>query len=50
MKESKREGQGKKNETELLHLTRDNLTNGDKRNTKMLVNFQWQRPMTLLPG
>ena len=33
MKESKREEQGK-NETELLHLTSDTLTKGDKKKKK----------------
>ena len=50
MKESKREEQEKKNETELLHLTSDNLINRDKRNTKIHASFQCQRPRTLLPG
>ena len=30
-------------------LTRDNLNNGGKSNTKMHGNVQWQRLMTLLP-
>ena len=30
-------------------LTRDNLNDGEKNNTKMYASFQWQRPMTLLP-
>ena len=54
MKESKREEQGK-NETELLHLTSDTLTKGDKKKkkkqpTKKHARFHWQRPLSLLPG
>ena len=56
MKESKREEQGK-NDTELLHLTSDTLTKGEKKKkkkkkqpTKKHARFHWQRPLSLLPG
>ena len=53
MKEDKREEQ-EKNETDLLHLTRDTLTKGDKKKkkkpTKKHASFHCQRPVSLLPG
>ena len=53
MKEDKRE-EWEKNETDLLHLTRDTLTKEDikkkKKNRKKHASFHWQRPVSLLPG